>query len=178
MTEITPTGGGATEVRRARFATVWLDGCSGCHMSLLDLDEALLELAARVELVHSPLADVRGVPDGVDVCLVEGAVATAAQRDLLLRLRARSRVLVALGDCAASGNVTGMRDAAGGASAILRVSFAGAAPDPARPALLDPVLPLHAVVPVDAWLPGGPPAPARIGSALSALLAEAAGTAR
>ncbi len=157
--------------RRARVATVWLGGCSGCHMSLLDLDEALLELAAGVDVVHSPLADAREVPDGVDVCLVEGAVATTAQRDLLRRVRARTRVLVALGDCAASGNVTGMRDAAGGAGATLRVSFSGVTPGPALPALLDPVLPLHAVVPVDAFLPGCPPAPERIGGALSALVA-------
>ena len=40
--------------RKPRLATVWLGGCSGCHMSFLDLDERLLDLAARVELCASP----------------------------------------------------------------------------------------------------------------------------
>ena len=161
--------------RRARVATVWLGGCSGCHMSLLDLDEALLDLAPRMDLVSSPLSDAREVPEGVDVCLVEGAVATSAQLELLRRVRARTRVLVALGDCAASGNVTGMRDAAGGRAAALRVSWTGGEDrDPALPALLDAVLPLHAVVPVDVFLPGCPPPAERIGRALSALIATGA----
>jgi len=141
-------------------------------MSLLDLDEALLDLAPRMDLVSSPLSDAREVPEGVDVCLVEGAVATSAQLELLRRVRARTRVLVALGDCAASGNVTGMRDAAGGRAAALRVSWTGGeGRDPALPALLDAVLPLHAVVPVDVFLPGCPPPAERIGRALSALIA-------
>jgi bidirectional [NiFe] hydrogenase diaphorase subunit len=158
---------------RTRLATAWLGGCSGCHMSLLDLDEALLALAPRIDLVFSPLVDARDVPEGVDVCLVEGAVATSAQLDLLRRLRARSRVLVALGDCAAAGNVTGMRDAAGGAAAVLRATWTGAPPDPALPALLGEVLPLHAVVPVDVFLPGCPPPADRIGRALDALAGDA-----
>jgi bidirectional [NiFe] hydrogenase diaphorase subunit len=159
---------------RARVATLWLGGCSGCHMSLLDLDEGLLELASRMDLVYSPLADARELPDGVDVCLVEGAVATSAQLDLLRRARERSRVLVALGDCATSGNVTGMRDAAGGAGAVEHASWTRAARDPALPALLGRVLPLHAVVAVDAFLPGCPPPAEGIGRALSRLLAGGA----
>jgi bidirectional [NiFe] hydrogenase diaphorase subunit len=156
---------------RARVATVWLGGCSGCHMSLLDLDERLLDLAPRMELVFSPLADAKEVPGGVDVCLVEGAVATTAQLDLLRRVRERSRVLVALGDCAASGNVTALRDAIGGAEAVLRRAWAGVATrDPVLPALVDRVLPLHAVVPVDLVLPGCPPPADAIGRALSGLL--------
>ena len=65
-------------MNRPRLATVWLDGCSGCHMSFLDLDERLVEIAERAELVYSPLIDVKEYPEGVDVCLVEGAVASEA----------------------------------------------------------------------------------------------------
>ncbi len=142
-------------------------------MSLLDLDEALLALAPRIDLVASPIAGAWEPADGapVDVTLVEGAVATSAQLDLVRRARARSRVLVALGDCAASGNVTGMRDRAGGAAAILGAVWTGGAErDPALPALLEAVLPVHAVVPVDAFLPGCPPPAAEIGRALAALI--------
>ena len=61
---------------KIRFATVWLAGCSGCHMSFLDLDEWLLELAKHVDVVYSPVAsDLKEYPENVDVCLVEGGIA-------------------------------------------------------------------------------------------------------
>ena len=59
-----------------RFATVWLDGCSGCHMSFLDMDERLLELAERADLVYGLLVDVKEFPENVDITLVEGAVSS------------------------------------------------------------------------------------------------------
>jgi bidirectional [NiFe] hydrogenase diaphorase subunit len=161
---------------RARVATAWLGGCSGCHMSMLDMDERLLELAPRLELACSPLADAKDVPEGLDVCLVEGAVASAEHAELARRLRARTRVLVSLGDCAGTGNVTALRDACGGAPAVLRRAWSGPGGEPLRPApglppLLDLVLPLHAVVPVDVFLPGCPPSAGEIHRVLAALAA-------
>jgi NAD-reducing hydrogenase small subunit len=144
-------------------------------MSLLDMDERLLDLASRLELVYSPLVDAKEYPEGVDLCLVEGAVAGDDHAALARRIRERTRVLVALGDCAGTGNVTALRDAAGGAAAVLRRAWAGAdgsplRPDPRLPALLDRVRPLHAVVPVDVFLPGCPPSADAIHRVLSALL--------
>ena len=55
---------------KPRVATVWLGGCSGCHMSFLDMDERLIELADTIELVYSPIADVKHFPRDVDVVLV------------------------------------------------------------------------------------------------------------
>ena len=63
-------------MRKPRLATMWLDGCSGCHMSLLDVDEGLLTIAAKAELVYSPLVDAREYPHDVDVAIVEGAVSS------------------------------------------------------------------------------------------------------
>ncbi|MEO1803042.1 MAG: oxidoreductase, partial [Cyanobacteria bacterium J06629_2] len=62
-------------MNKVKLATVWLGGCSGCHMSFLDLDEWLIDLAQKVELVYSPFADIKEYPEGVDIVLVEGAVA-------------------------------------------------------------------------------------------------------
>ena len=163
--------------RRLRLATAWLGGCSGCHMSLLDLDEHLLELAPQVDLVYGPLVDAKEFPAEVDVALVEGAVANTANLELLEAIRARTRVLVSLGDCAVTGNVTALRNSQR-VSAMLRAIYPegeGHAPvGPAAvrelPALLPKVLPLHHVVEVDAFIPGCPPDPGRIKAALDAVL--------
>jgi NAD-reducing hydrogenase small subunit len=158
-----------------RLATVWLGGCSGCHMSFLDLDEWLIELAGRVELVFSPLADIKAYPEGVDLALVEGAVANHDHLELIHTVRERTRLLVSLGDCAVTGNVTALRNPLGPAEPILQRVFApqGAVPhEPGVvPVLLDRVLPLHSVVKVDLFLPGCPPPAPRIRAALEALLA-------
>jgi NAD-reducing hydrogenase small subunit len=159
-------------MERLRLATVWLGGCSGCHMSLLDLDEWLVDLAQRVEVVYSPLIDVKEFPERVDLALVEGAVSNDSYRDLIARVRARTRVLIALGDCAITGNVTALRNPQGGPAPLLeRVYGAAAAGAEGRPELLERALPLHAVVPVELYLPGCPPPAPRIRAVLEQLLA-------
>ena len=98
---------------KLRLATVWLDGCSGCHMSLLDTDERLLELAQKVSVVWGPLVDAKQFPEGVDVTLVEGAVSSEEDLHRIRLVRARTRILVTLGDCAITGNVPAMRNTFG-----------------------------------------------------------------
>ncbi len=161
-----PLSAAPAGARRPRVATAWLGGCSGCHMSLLDLDERLLELAAVMDLVYSPLVDVKRFPEQVDVALVEGACASEEHLDAAALIRARSRLVVAFGDCAVTGNVTALRNGLGGALPVLE----RACRDPADlqpqlpgapgllPPLLDRVLPLHQVIAVDLFLPGCPPA--------------------
>ena len=74
---------------RPSLATVWLDGCSGCHMSLLDMDERLLDIAGRADIVYSPLVDAKEFPPDVDITLVEGAVSTDEEEHKIRRIRAR-----------------------------------------------------------------------------------------
>lgn len=165
-------------MERLRLATVWLGGCSGCHMSFLDLDEWLIDLEARTRLVFSPLMDVKDYPEGVDLALVEGAVANEENREMILRVRERTRVLVSFGDCAVTGNVTAVRNPLGVALEVLRPVYLekgdrnARLPDerPTVPVLLDRVVPVHAVVPVEHYLPGCPPPAPRIRAVLEALL--------
>lgn len=149
--------------RKPRLATVWLGGCSGCHMSFLDLDERLVELAGKVELLASPFTDWKEFPEA-DITLVEGAVANVEHLEQIRRIRARTKVLVSFGDCAVTGNVTAMRNAFGvedvlnrsyqeNASVVIGVPGA----NPVVPALLERVCPVHEVVKVDFYLPGCPP---------------------
>ena len=105
---------------RTRLATVWLDGCSGCHMSFLDIDEKLLELADQVELVYSPLVDRKDFPEDVDITLVEGAVSNEEDFAKIKRIRSRTRLLVSLGDCAVTGNVPALRNTISAAFVRLR----------------------------------------------------------
>jgi NAD-reducing hydrogenase small subunit len=164
---------------RLKLATAWLGGCSGCHMSFLDLDEWLLELAALADVVYSPILDVKEFPEGVDVTLIEGAVANEDHLRQAHLMRERSRVLVSFGDCAVTGNVTACRNVLGDKDAVLARSYRELAtlhpgiPAEAEvlPALTDQVWPLHQVVPVDYYLPGCPPPADRIRAVLEALLA-------
>lgn len=167
---------------RVRLATLWFGGCSGCHMSFLDLDEWLIDLAERVDVVYSPLADVKEYPEQVDVALVEGAIANDDHLHLIRQVRRNTRTLIAFGDCAITGNVTALRNPLGHPDAILRQVYVtradlqGQMPEEPGivPILLDQVLPVHAVVPVELYLPGCPPSAARIRAAIEKVLTGAA----
>lgn len=109
---------------KIRFATVWLAGCSGCHMSFLDLDEWLIDLAQQVDVVFSPVgSDIKIYPENVDVCLVEGGVANEDNLELLLQVRKQTKILISFGDCAVTANVPAMRNMLGGAESVLRRSY-------------------------------------------------------
>jgi len=155
---------------RIKLATVWLGGCSGCHMSFLDLDEWLFDLAEIADIVYSPVADIKEYPEGVDVAFVEGAVANVDHLKLIRSVRRNTRIVVSFGDCAVTGNVTAMRNPFGNAKTILEYVYReapgeqGTLPcDPEIvPALLDRVCPVHEAITVDSYLFGCPPNAAAI----------------
>ncbi len=161
---------------KARLATIWLDGCSGCHMSLLDIDERLLEVAKVADLVFSPLVDTKEFPENVDVTLVEGAISSEDDLAKIRKIRARTKVLVAFGDCAITGNVAAMRNPFG-VDAILDRAYrqtstpSGAPPDEVIPRLLPMARPIHEIVPIDLTVPGCPPCADVIYHVISELLA-------
>lgn len=160
---------------KARVATVWMDGCSGCHMSFLDMDERILAVAEKMDLVYSPLVDHKEFPEEVDVTIVEGAVSSDEDLEKLHRIRARTRLLVALGDCAVTSNVPGMRNPFGTKAVLERAYVENAQnnqgiPDRVIPPLLPQARPLHHYVKVDVFVPGCPPAADAIFYAVSELL--------
>ncbi len=160
---------------KVRIATVWLDGCSGCHMSFLDLDEALLSLIDRIDLVWGPLVDTQEFPNDVDVTLVEGAVASQDDLKKIQTVRARSRVVVAMGDCAVTSNVSSMRNNIPIIRLLQRVYVDGVdinkgAPTTGVPALFPQARPIQDFVTVDVYLPGCPPKPGAILAVIQSVL--------
>jgi len=160
---------------KLKLATVWLDGCSGCHMSFLDMDERLLELAELVDVVYSPIVDTKEFPDEVDIALVEGAVASVDDEKKIKKIRAHSKMLVAMGDCAVAGNVPSMRNPIGPEAILQRAYIETASAQPQIPCVVVPKLlkvvrPIHEFVKVDVFLPGCPPSADTFHTALIALV--------
>jgi len=168
-----------TVTSKIKFATVWLAGCSGCHMSFLDMDEWLIDLASVVDVVYSPVGcDLKEYPEGVDVCLVEGAIANEDNLELIREVRKRTKILISFGDCAVTANVPAMRNMMGNAETVLKrgyLELADSSPQLPNapgivPELLDRVVPVHELVQVDIFMPGCPPSADRIRATLEPLL--------
>lgn len=163
------------ETGRKRIATVWLCGCSGCHMSFLDLDEKLIDLAKLADIVSCPIMDIKQAPE-CDIGLVEGSVANEENLKVLKHLREKAQILVSLGDCAGFGCVPMLRNQFSNQEVLDRAyvevesTAFGEVPSVEVPKLLPKVLPIHECVKVDAWIPGCPPSAEAIWAAVSALL--------
>jgi NAD-reducing hydrogenase small subunit len=160
---------------KVRVATTWLDGCSGCHMSLLDLDERLLAIADKIDLVYGPLVDGKEFSEGVDVTLVEGAISSDEDEEKIYKIRERTRILVSFGDCAVTANVPAMRNQFKVEEVLNRGYIENATaqqqiPSTDIPHLLKWARPLHEFVKVDVFLPGCPPPPDAIFFTLAELL--------
>lgn len=161
---------------KIKIATSWLDVCAGCHMSLLDMDEAIIDLADAVEFTRSPITDIKEFPE-VDVGIVSGAIGNTEQEEEAKELRERCKILVVLGDCACFGGIPSMRNAFSKDEVLRRVYIEtestkdGKIPtSPEIPPLLEKALPVNAVVNVDCFVPGCPPRAEAIKYALTELI--------
>lgn len=160
---------------KVKVATIWLDGCSGCHMSLLDMDAAIISLAQKVDIVYGPLVDAQEFPEGVDVTIVEGAISSQDDLNKIQKIRQRTALLISLGDCAVTGNVPAMRNSIPVSRLLNDVYVDGATegkvvPDRGVPALLKQARPVREFVKVDMTLPGCPPPAKAITEVLASLL--------
>jgi NAD-reducing hydrogenase small subunit len=164
---------------KPRIATTSLAGCFGCHMSLLDLDEGILELAERVDFDRSPIDDFKQFQARCAVGLLEGGCANEENVATLREFRKRCDVLVSVGDCATMGGIPAMRNLVP-LEECLKEAYvdgptvhnpSGIPPgDEEIPRLLDRVYALHEIVHIDCHLPGCPPSPEAFRAALTALL--------
>jgi len=164
--------------RKLKVATVSLAGCFGCHMSLLDIDERLLDLLELVEFDRSPLTDIKTI-GRCDLVLIEGGLCNSENVHVLREFRAKCKILVAVGACAINGGLPAQRNQMD-VGQIMRDVYCtqvGSSPgnqipnDPELPLPLNRVHPIHEVVHIDYFLPGCPPSGDAIWFFLTELLA-------
>ena len=150
---------------KPKISSDWMAGCSGCHMSLLDMDERIAAIAELADLRSTPITDLKE-PDesGVDVGILEGGVNNSANEEVAHKFRKRCKILVALGDCAVFGGVPAMRNFFTLEESLRRAYIETESTDsegmiPSDPELAVPtrVRSLNEVVPVDIFVPGCPP---------------------
>jgi NAD-reducing hydrogenase small subunit len=151
-----------TPATKITVATAWLDGCSGCHMSFLDMDERLVDLAQKLDIVYSPLVDSKELPPQVDVGILEGSVSNDSDLHHAQEFRKHCKILISLGDCAVTGNVPAMRnpfklEAVFDRAYRENVTVQPQIPTVGVPSLFRQVRPVHGCVDVDVFIPGCPP---------------------
>lgn len=148
---------------KIRVATTSLAGCFGCHMSFLDIDERMLELAKVIEFDRSPITDIEHCHH-CDIGLIEGGVCNSENVHVLREFRTNCKILVAVGACALNGGLPAMRNFVTLEDCLQEAYIDGTGVsdpqipnDPELPLLLNKVYPLHEVVKIDYFLPGCPP---------------------
>ncbi|TLM98754.1 MAG: F420-nonreducing hydrogenase [Actinobacteria bacterium] len=150
--------------------TVALGGCEGCHVSLLDAHEGLLDLLAVADLVYSPFSGPSEMPTRVDVAMIEGAVTTEEDRERLLRAREAATTLVAVGSCAVLGGIGGLRNLHRASEVEAQAFGTDVEKSELLPPLEQRVHPVGDVVKVDISVPGCAPKTVQIVGALTAAL--------
>jgi len=149
-----------------KVATLQLCGCSGCHISLLDMGKNLSSLIEerKIELSYSQIIlDAKTLEENVDVLLVEGSVSTEYDEELLKKYAALSKKVVALGSCACYGGPQAIANRFNRRS-VLKKMFVDSA-NPRRitvptvdlPAIHEFTCSIDAYVNVDFYVPGCPP---------------------
>jgi NAD-reducing hydrogenase small subunit len=160
---------------KVKVATAWLDSCSGCHMSFLDMDEALIGLADKLEFGESPITDIKKFTP-CDVGILEGSISNKHDEEVAKDLRANCKILMVVGDCACFGGINNMRNLFTNEEITSRyyatesTTPGSAVPHSKELPQLTHVRPVNLVVKVDCYVPGCPPTAPTILYALSELL--------
>jgi len=163
---------------KPKVATTHMAGCFGCHMSLLDIDERLVQLIELVDFDKSPIDDIKRFTGPVDVGIIEGGCSSQENYEVLKMFRKHCKVLVAVGECALTGGIPAMRNTVPLKECMEEAYLKGPSVvdgvipnDPDIPLMLDKVYPVHEVVKIDYFIPGCPPPADAFWQVLTSLLA-------
>ncbi len=176
---------------KLKTAIYWGAGCGGCDVAVLDVNEKILTVAEKMDLLFWPIAmdfkydDVRAMKDGeLDIVLYNGAVRNSENEEIAQLLRKKSKTMVALGSCAHLGGLIGLANFHTRDDILKRVyletestmNVEGTIPQEVwkngneeldLPRFYNNVRALNQVVDVDYYIPGCPPVPEQIVNALA-----------
>jgi sulfhydrogenase subunit delta len=93
-----------------KLAVYKFSSCDGCQLSILDLEDELLELVGQVEIAYFLEARRQVLPGPYDIGLVEGSISTAEEAERIIAVRRDCRYLVTIGACATSGGIQALRN--------------------------------------------------------------------
>jgi len=159
--------------------TTSLAGCFGCHMSLLDIDEELIDILEIVEFNKSPLTDIKKFTKRCHIGLVEGGCANSENVHVLREFRKKCDVLIVFGECAIMGGIPAMRNFIPLEECLQEAYINGVTSEIAAnvipnhediPKLLNNVYPCDEVVKVDYYIPGCPPSAQHIWKVVKSIL--------
>jgi len=161
-------------------ATASLAGCFGCHMSVLDIDDRILQLIELVDFNKSPITDIKTFTQPCDIGIIEGGCCNSENIEVLKDFRKNCKILISLGECAIMGGLPAMRNGIPVRECLEEAYFGGVTVrenteriipnDEELPIILDKVYPLHEIVKIDYFLPGCPPRADLIWEAVVALV--------
>ncbi|MGB9838286.1 F420-non-reducing hydrogenase subunit MvhG [Methanothermobacter sp.] len=165
---------------KAKIGTMWLGGCSGCHLSIADLHEALLDVMELADFEFSPvLMDTKydEIPE-LDVVIIEGGIVNDENREFAEELREKAKFVVSYGTCAVYGGIPGLRNLwdkeevieEAYINSITTPNEEGVIPSEEVPHLEGRVKPLGEVIDVDFEIPGCPPRSDVVAEVVLALL--------
>jgi NAD-reducing hydrogenase small subunit len=162
---------------KVKVAMDWLAACAGCEMSVLDMDERLVQLLEKIELTSTPITDLKHPPkEGVTVGILSGTVNNTTNLEVAKEMRARCKILIAMGDCAVFGGIMTMRNFFDTNEALKRAyvetesTVDGIIPNSEELSKPIKACPVNQVVKVDIHLPGCPPSADAIYYVLTELL--------
>lgn len=150
---------------KPRVAVHKFSSCDGCQLAFLNLGEDLLTLATRVDLVHFAEAGPLDPDTDADVAFVEGSVSTPEDLERIRHIRDHSRILIAIGACAVSGGIQGLRNGAFGEDWVTQIYS-----HPEAISSLERSTPIASHVKVDFELGGCPINSAQMLAAVNSLL--------
>ncbi|MCF0225844.1 MAG: F420-nonreducing hydrogenase [Methanobrevibacter sp.] len=165
---------------KINIGTMWLGGCSGCHLSIADFHESLLDVLELAEFRFSPvLMDTKydEVPE-LDVLIVEGGIRNDENRELAEMLKEKANMVISYGTCACYGGIPGLGnlwtveelEQEAYVNSVSTINPEGIIPHEEVPHLESRVRPLDSVMDIDLMIPGCPPRSDVVAQAILALL--------
>jgi coenzyme F420-reducing hydrogenase gamma subunit len=152
-------------ISKPKVAVYKFSSCDGCQLSILNLEDELLDLASAIEIAYFLEATRAVIPGPYDLGIVEGSVTTPHEAERIKEVREECKYLISLGTCATAGGIQALRNFSR-MEDLVRASYS----HPEYLEILPTSTPISAHVPVDLEIWGCPVNKGTVVEVLAALL--------